>query len=138
KIVDELGLQVADAGDADFEVDDRVRPPAQIDRGNGQRFVHGHDEIAGAVDAAPRPDRLRNGLAERDSQIFNGVVLIDVEIAIRVDPEIECPMARDELEHVIEEPDARADRISPVPFETEAHGDVCFLRSSIDYGAAHR
>ena len=66
------------------------------------------------------------------------VVLIDVEIAVGVDPEIERPVARDELEHVIEKPDAGADGVSPPAFEAEAHRDPRFLRPSIDYGAAHR
>ena len=60
------------------------------------------------------------------------------EIAVRFDPEIECPMARDQFEHVIEKPNARTNGVSPLTFETEAHGNVRFLRSSIDYGAAHR
>jgi hypothetical protein len=47
-------------------------------------------------------------------------------------------MARDELEHVIQEPDARANRVSSLAFEAEAHGDLRFLRSSIDYRAAHK
>jgi len=66
------------------------------------------------------------------------VVLIDIEIAPGVDLEIERPMARDELEHVIEKPDTRVNGVSPLALETEAHGDLRFLRSSIDYRAAHR
>ena len=52
--------QVADARDARLQIDDRVRPPAEIDRGNRQRFVHRHHEVAGAVDAAPVAERLRH------------------------------------------------------------------------------
>jgi len=65
-------------------------------------------------------------------------MLIDVEIAVGVYPEIERPVTRHELEHVIQKPDARANGVSPLAFETEADGDLRFLRSSIDYGAAHR
>jgi len=115
-----------------------MRPAPEIDGGNRQRFVHWHDEIAGAVDAPPRANGLRNGLAERYPQIFDGVVLIDVEIPVGFDAEIEGPMARDELEHVIQEPDARANGVSPLAFEAETHRDPRFLRSSIDYRAAHR
>ena len=138
KIMDELGLQIADTRDADLEVDDCVRPPSEIDRGNRKRLVHRHDEIAGAVDAPPRAHSFGNSLAERNPEILHGVMLIDVEIAVGFDPEIERPMTRDELEHVIQKPDARANDVSPLAFETEAHGDPCFLRSSIDYRAAHR
>src|SRR5204863_9761045 len=80
----------------------------------------------------------RHGLAERDPQILDRVVLIDVEIALGVDPQVERPVTRHELEHVIQKPDARANGVSSLTFETKAHGDPRFLRSSIDYGAAHR
>ena len=66
------------------------------------------------------------------------MVLVDVEIAVGFDLEIERPVVRDELEHVIEESDPRSDGVSPLAFEAEAHGDLRFLRSSVDYGAAHR
>ena len=34
EIVDQLGLQIADPHDLHLQVDDRVRPPAEIDRGD--------------------------------------------------------------------------------------------------------
>ena len=57
EIVDELGLQVADTFDLHFEIDRGVRPAAQIDGRDRQCLVHGHDEITGAVDAPPVPER---------------------------------------------------------------------------------
>jgi hypothetical protein len=65
-------------------------------------------------------------------------VLVDIEIAVRFDPEIERAMARDELEHVIEESDARVNGISSLALETEAQANVRFLRTTVDYRAAHR
>ena len=84
----------------------RVRPPAEIDGGDGQRFVHRHDEIAGTIDAAPIAERRPDGFAERDADVFHRVMLIDVEIAGGRDLEIEAAMPRDEIEHVIEKADA--------------------------------
>ena len=59
EVVDQLGLQIADARDADLQVDDGMRPAAEIDGRDGQRLVHRHHEVAGAIDAAPR----RRGLS---------------------------------------------------------------------------
>ena len=47
-------------------------------------------------------------------------------------------MAREELEHVIQEADAGSNLVAALAFEPEAHGDPRFLRPAIDYGAAHR
>ena len=46
-----------------------------------QRFVHRHHEVAGAIDAAAVAERLRHRFAERDADVFDGVMLIDVEVA---------------------------------------------------------
>ena len=85
EIVHELGLQVADQPHLHLEIDDGVRPAAEIDRRDGERLVHRHDEVAGAVDALAVAERLRHRLAERDAEILDRVVLVDVEIARRVD-----------------------------------------------------
>ena len=44
--------------------------------------------------------------AQRDAHVFDGVVLVHVEIAACDQIEIERPVPRDLLEHVIEEADA--------------------------------
>ena len=83
EVVHELGLQIADARDLHLQIDDGVRPAAEIDGRDRQRLVHRHDEVAGAVDAAAVAERLRDRLAERDAEILDRVMLIDVEIARR-------------------------------------------------------
>ena len=61
-----------------------MRTSAEIDRGCRQRFVHRHQKISGAQNAALfDPRAFCNGFAERDADVFDGVVLIDVEIAFR-------------------------------------------------------
>ncbi len=78
---------------------------AEVDCGDGERLVHRHDEVAGTVDAAPGPEGLRDRFTERNSEILDGVVLIDVEVARGADLQVERAVPRDELQHVIEEPD---------------------------------
>ena len=55
------------------------------------------------------PSGFEHGFAERDAGVFDGVVLIDVEIAFGFDVQIESAVARDEIEHVVEEADAGGD-----------------------------
>ena len=57
---------------------------AKIDGGDGECLVHGHEEVAGAQDAALVAEGAVEGLAESDADVFDGVVLIDIEIAFAV------------------------------------------------------
>ena len=50
EVLHELRLEIADALHLQPQVDDGVRAAAEIDRGDRQRFVHRHDEVAGAID----------------------------------------------------------------------------------------
>ena len=137
EVVHQLGLQIADrAARFTFEIDDGVRPAAEIDGRDGQRLVHRHHEVAGAVDAALRsPSACEHRLAERDAEVLDGVVLIDVEIAGRLQRQVEAAVPREQLQHVIEEADAGARRRSgrwPSSVERRARSGVSVV-SAIDY-----
>ena len=126
-----------DASGPHLQGDDRVRPAAEVDRRHRERLVHRHHEIAGAIDAAPVAEGLRDRLAERDAEILDSVMLIDIEIAARIDAQVEPPVPREELEHVIEKPDARTHAVPPLALEGDRERDAGFLRPAIDYRAAH-
>jgi len=61
----------------------------EIDGGEAEGLVHGHQEVAGAQDAALVAERFVEGLAECNPNVFDGVMLVDVEIAPAVEVEIE-------------------------------------------------
>ena len=42
------------------------------------------------------------GLAQHEADIFHGVMIVDFKIAFRLDLDIEQPVARKDLEHVVE------------------------------------
>ena len=74
-------LQIADQARLHQVLVDQGGAAAEIDGDHGQRLVHRQHEVAGAVDALAVAERLREELAEHDADVFDGVVLIDVEIA---------------------------------------------------------
>ena len=96
-------------------VDDEGRAPAQVDGGDGERLVHRHDEVARAQNAALVAQREVEGLAQRDAHVFHGVVLIDIEVALAGEREVEAAVAREQLQHVVEEADACGDVYVPCP-----------------------
>ena len=64
------------------------------------------------VGVAPDPgavaQRLRDRQPERDAGVLDGVVAVHVQVALRLDGEVEQRVPRERVEHVVEEPDAGA------------------------------
>ena len=104
----------------------QVRPAAEIDRRRRERFVHGHQEISGAQNAALRAQRLAHRLAENDARVLDGVVLIHFEIAARVEFQIHRAVPRHERQHVIEKRNAGGDFRAALAVEIQAHANVRF------------
>ncbi len=69
------------------------------------------------------PSAGRHRLAQRDAEILDRVMLIDVQIADGFDLEVERAMSREKLEHVIQKTDARAHLIPALAFEADREGD---------------
>ena len=58
EIFGELGLKIADELCGDFGIADAIGSATEIDRGDCEGFVHGHQEIAGAKNATFVAERL--------------------------------------------------------------------------------
>ena len=84
----------------------RPGPAGEIDHHARQRLVERHVGVAVAADALLVADRLGDRLAERDADVFDRVVAVDVQVALGVDVEVDQAVAGDLVEHVVEEADA--------------------------------
>ena len=78
------------------------------------------------------PSACADGVAERDADVLDGVMGIDIEIAAGVDREIEAAMPRDELEHVIEEAESGLDRVGAAAIEIQAKPNLRLRRPAIN------
>ena len=137
EVLHQFRLQVADARDLELQVYDGERPARQVDGGDGQRFIHRHHEVAGAVDPALRADGFRDRRTEREAGIFDGVMLVDVEISGRLQFQVEPAVAREQLQHVIEKSHAGGDAIPAASFDREPDFHARFGRSAINDCASH-
>ena len=108
EVVHQLGLQIADQPRRAPCVSTTAARVRRDRPRRGQRLVHRHHEVAGAHDAALVAERLVESLAERDADVLDRVVLIDVEIARGMQFQIEAAVPREQLQHVIEEANAGA------------------------------
>jgi hypothetical protein len=109
-------LQIAYEAGANLGVHRSGCPPAKIHCCEAQGFVHWHEEIAGAQNAALGAQRFVEELAEHDADIFDGVVLVDIEVALGFELEIEATVMGEEFQHVIEETDPSRNLVSTAAF----------------------
>ena len=91
------------------ELDDRARPAGQVDHGARERLVERRVGRAEARDAAPLAERLIERLAEREGAVLDGVVIVDLEVALACQGQVEAGVPGQRAEHVVEEADAGRD-----------------------------
>ena len=136
KIFSELRLEIANTFCGNLCVHDAVGTATEIDGGRSERFIHGHEEVSGAQNSAFRPQRFQDGLPECDAHIFDGVVLIDIQIAFRGNFQIERAVARNQIEHVIEEANARGHARSSATVEIQLQANVGFISLAVNGGGS--
>jgi hypothetical protein len=137
EVDEEFGLQVADMDYFDEVFVDEGGTTAEVDGGDGESFIHGLDEVAGAVDAFTIAEGLAEELAKDDTDIFDGVVLVDIEVTGCFEVEVKAAMLGEELEHVVEEADACRDGVLAFAFDLEGALDLGFFGDSFNFGGAH-
>ena len=65
------------------------------------------------------PSALANNLPQYDADVFDGVVLIDVEVALGLQFQIEAAVLGEQLQHVIKKPDAGRDLVRALPVQLD-------------------
>src|SRR5271169_6724016 len=106
EIVHQLGLKITNTPGADLRLNHRHCASAEIHCRETESLIHGHQEISGAQNAATVAESAVKGLAQTDSNIFDGMVLVDVEIADGGEFQVEGSVTSEKLEHVIKKTDA--------------------------------
>ena len=85
------------------------RAAREVQRHPGEGFVHGHRRVAVAFDAALVAQRLRQGFAQGDAHVFDGVVVVDVGVAVTSDLERKPAVLGHVGEHVVKKAHAGLD-----------------------------
>ena len=105
KMFHHLGRQLADAVAREFAIKAERSTPGQVERDPRLALVHRQQEAI-TPDTVLVAERLAQGRAETDGDVFHRMVLIDLEIPVTAEPETEAAVLGDLLEHVIEKADA--------------------------------
>ncbi len=125
EIVDKFGLQIADESRRELWCRRRrrcVRPKSMAAMPSVSSM--GIRKYPARLMPFLSPSALIERLAQSDADVFDGVVLIDVEIAFAGEFEIEAAMAGEQLEHVIEKANAGRDLVRAAAVNGEREMDV--------------
>src|ERR1700674_573951 len=83
EIAHQFHLQISHSRRTDFGIDHRRRAPPEIDGGETESFIHGHDEVAGAQNSAAISQRAVEDLSQSNADVFDRVVVVHAQIAYR-------------------------------------------------------
>jgi hypothetical protein len=90
-----------------------------------------------ATDALLVADRLGHGLTEGNADVLDGMVAVDMQIAVGMHIEVDQPMTGDLVEHVVEEGHAGGQLLAAGAIEIDAHTDPGFGGIAADVGGSH-
>ena len=82
---------------------DEVGPAGQVDRGLDERLVHRHERVAEPSGPGLVAGGLSERLPERDRGVLDGVMRIDMQVSLDLDPQVEQPVLAERREHVVVE-----------------------------------
>jgi hypothetical protein len=113
------------------------RPAGEVEHHARQRFVQRHVSVAEATHAGLVADRFGHRLAEGDANVLDGVVSIDVQVALGLDLEVEHAVARDLVEHVLEERQAGRKLRRALAVQVHTDPDLGLFGVAGDGGLSH-
>src|SRR5690606_31238306 len=123
EFVEQVDVEIADARARKLDVIFEPRASGEVDHHARERLVERNVRVAVATDTALVADRLRDRLAERDPDVFDRVMRIYVQVAVRADREIDEPVARDLIEHGPEERKSGVELRRPPAVQVDADRD---------------
>src|SRR5258708_1095862 len=85
-----------------------ISPPPSLDLESRptESFIHGHGKITGPQNSAAISQRAIEDLAQSNTKVLHGVMLVDVQIAQSGELQIECAVPCKQLQHVVEKTDS--------------------------------
>ena len=102
KLVEQIDIKFTDTGTLELDVVFHTRATGKIDDHPRQCFIQRHIGMAIAYDAFFITDGLAERLSQGNTDIFNRVVCIDVQITFCLDLKIDQTMTRHLVQHVLE------------------------------------
>jgi hypothetical protein len=108
ELLGKLRFEVADSlGRSAYSVA-KIRPARNVNGGKDESLIHGQNYISVAADTAHISERSAKRLAKTYSHVLDGVVRVDLNIAVALDGKVKAAVTGKKREHMVKEATARA------------------------------
>lgn len=107
KLTKKIHVKTAHLGARPFDLTEQTRATGKVHNDPAQRLIKRDIAVTIARNAAFIADGLFKGHSKGDSNILNRVVVINVDIPLRLDLQINQPMAGNLIQHVVKKRNAR-------------------------------
>ncbi|MNE23006.1 hypothetical protein D3C80_1162400 [compost metagenome] len=103
ELLEQVDVEATDRRTGVRHVHLQARTAGEVDDHARQRFVERHIGMAVTADALLVADRLRKSLTQGDTDVFHGVVIVDMQVALALDIQVDQPVPGDLVKHVLKE-----------------------------------
>ena len=124
KFAEQIDVEATDHRAREIDVHFQPRTTGQIDHDARQGFIERHIAVTVASQPLLVAPGLGQCLTEGNSQILNGVMRVDVQIAVGDDIEIDQAMPGNLIKHVVEERNTGGKFALASTIEIETHGNL--------------
>ena len=139
--VEELGHQVdvelADHRPREIAIEFEPGPAGQIDDDPRQCLVERYVAVTVTGQALLVAPGLGQRLAERDADVLDGVMRVDMQVALGVNVEVDQPVPCNLVEHVVEEGNTGGELALTGAVEIQTHGNLRLQGVTGDFGLPH-
>ncbi len=137
EFADQIHVKLTNAGADEFDIEFQAGTTGEVDHHPGERLVEGN--VGMAVTGQPLfvPPGLGQRLTDGDPDIFDSVMIIDLNIANRRNIKIDQAVAGDLVEHVVKEGNAGGELALAAAIEIKTHGNLRFKGVTCNFSLPH-
>src|SRR5918999_4211552 len=132
EVIEQVHIKITYPCARELYLELKPRPAGTIEHHPRERLIQRHIGLSIAADTSLVAQGLGKGLAKGDSDVFDGVMRIDVQIALSFNVKVEHPMPRHLIQHVIKKRQAGVEIGSTRTVEVEGHRDLGFFGVAFD------
>src|SRR5690554_35083 len=137
KFARQIDIKIADARTRIVDKIIQSRTTRKIDHHTRQRLVERNVGMAVTANAFFVSDRFRKGLTQGDADIFDGMVIVDMRIAIRAHVKIDHAVAYDLIQHMIEKRHPGGEVAFTAAIEVKFDGNASFKGIASNFCLTH-
>ncbi|OQA31659.1 MAG: hypothetical protein BWY57_02288 [Betaproteobacteria bacterium ADurb.Bin341] len=133
----QIDLELSDQRTGKLDMEFQSRPAGEVDHHARQRFVERHISITVAGQPFLVTPGLGQRLAQRDADILDRMMRVNLQIPLGLDIEVNQPMPRHLIEHVVKKGHSGGKPALAAAIEIEADTDLRLQGIANDFSVAH-